>query len=496
MSEHGTLPVHLQALGFHRNPFPQTPDADCYFRTDEIAQHSLEAFHCLRAGKGFVLMTGEVGTGKSTFLRSLMDELHHADCAVSFVFNTFLQGRDLLLALNRDFGLAPGSDFAQDIDLLNHYLIEQYAAGRCCVLVIDDAQNLNSESLELLRLLSNLETRQNKLLQIVLSGQPELLDLLEKKEIRQLTSRIVQHIQRWPFTREECERYVNFRISKAGNDGRIVLSKMANWALHWYSKGNPRKIHAIMDRCLYGIAPGLKQTIGLGLLTSGVREVGVNQKKTWRAPIWISACLALVLTASWFWSGPHGAVSSAASATPLNGISKELSQVALPEKSSASPQENSVPRSLACLRQFGLENLHSDLEHGLDAFKRRSIVRDLSTQGFALAFVPAGLRLPDSLDTATHRVCLSLGRAGTWVLWKSAMAPFDLHRGLVSDQVKWLQERLTDNKLYSDELDGVYGRRTIDALHQFQRWHGLATEDRVDAWQLFLLEHEFGKVTS
>ncbi len=496
MNEHGTLPLHLQALGFHRNPFPQTPDADCYFRTEEIAQHSLEAFHCLRAGKGFVLMTGEVGTGKSTFLRSLMDELHHADCAVSFVFNTFLQGRDLLLALNRDFGIAPGSDFAQDIDLLNHYLIEQYALGRCCVLVIDDAQNLNAESLELLRLLSNLETRQNKLLQIVLSGQPELLDLLEKKETRQLTSRIVQHIQRWPFTREECERYVSFRISKAGNDGRIVLSKMANWALHWYSKGNPRKIHAIMDRCLYGISPGLKQTIGVGLVMSGMNEVGVNRKKIWATPVWAGAGLALALSAIWFLSAPHGANLNAAPAKNLTGMSTELSLLKATEKSNAAPQENTHGRGAECLRQLGLESLYADMDQGLDAFKRRAIVRDLAAQGIAFSFVPTGLRLPDSLGSATRPVCLSSGRAGSWVVWKSVFAPFDLHRGLESDQVRWLQQRLTDNKLYSDELDGVYGRRTINALHQFQRWHGLAVEDRVDAWLLFLLEHEFGRVTS
>lgn len=495
MNEHGTLPLHLQALGFHRNPFPQTPDADCYFRTEEIAQHSLEAFHCLRAGKGFVLMTGEVGTGKSTFLRSLMDELHHADCAVSFVFNTFLQGRDLLLALNRDFGIAPGADFAQDIDLLNHYLIEQYALGRCCVLVIDDAQNLNSESLELLRLLSNLETRQNKLLQIVLSGQPELLDLLEKKEIRQLTSRIVQHIQRWPFTREECERYVNFRISKAGNDGRIVLSRLANWALHWYSKGNPRRIHAIMDRCLYGISPGLKQTIGLRLLSSGVREVGVSYKKSWQVPVALTACALLALSATWWMSASQVAVTSAAT-TQLSGMSTELSLIKSAERTITSTPTASGSRGLACLRQFGLERLQSDLDDGLDAFKRRVVVRDLASQGVSLAFAPAGLRLPDTLGTPDRPVCLSQGRAGTWVLWKSSVNPFDLHRGLASDQVRWLQQKLTDNKLYSDELDGVYGRRTISALHQFQRWHGLATEDRVDAWLLFLLEHDFGRVTS
>jgi len=112
MSEHCVLPVHLSTLGFVRNPFPQTPDADCHFRTEGIKRQFTEALHCVEAGKGFVLLTGEVGTGKSTFLRCLMDELIAKERDVAFVFNTFLQGRELLLAINRDFGLAPGADLA------------------------------------------------------------------------------------------------------------------------------------------------------------------------------------------------------------------------------------------------------------------------------------------------------------------------------------------------------------------------------------------------
>lgn len=507
MSEVGLLPNHLRALGFNRNPFPQTPDADCYFRTEQIAQSSLEAFHCLKAGKGFVLLTGEVGTGKSTFLRCLMDELYAADCAVSYVFNTFLQGRHLLLALNRDFGVAAGADFAEDILLLNQYLIRQYAIGRCCVLVIDDAQNLDAESLELLRLLSNLETRQNKLLQIVLSGQPELLDILDKRETRQLTSRIMQHIQLWPFDRSECTRYVNFRISRAGTDGRISLSPWANRALYWYSKGNPRRIHSIMDRCLYGIAPGVQQEIGLALIRAGAREGGVAGRFRYKRQIsLLAACiLCVVVLASWLpekLDFQANAVqrpvitASAAVNQAKERVASSFDQIQIAQ-SQHTVRVKGGNRVVQCLKKFDVEFLYADLNNGLDFLKRRLILKKLADQGLALAFLPAGLRLPDATnESLAQTLCSDIGKAGSWVLWKPKYLPFDVNRSIAEEKIRWLQTQLGANKLYVAEVDGLFGPRTVQALHQFQRWHGLPTDNRVDAWVLFLLEHEVGKVSA
>ncbi|MBR7800856.1 ExeA family protein [Undibacterium fentianense] len=514
MTEQGLLPNHLRALGFNRNPFPQTPDADCYFRTEQIAQYSLEAFHCLKAGKGFVLLTGEVGTGKSTFLRCLMDELHTADCAVSFVFNTFLQGRNLLLALNRDFGIEAGADFAEDIELLNQYLIEQYAQGRCCVLVIDDAQNLDKESLELLRLLSNLETRQNKLLQIVLSGQPELLDILEKKEIRQLTSRIMQHIQLWPFDRSECARYVNFRISKAGADGRISLSPWANLALHWYSKGNPRRIHTIMDRCLYGIAPDTQQEISVGLIRAGVREGGVAHRFPYRTAFASFALLSLgIVSFSWWLATGQSSqananqVAQASQATPKLNSPAKANAVVHPSSSQGSTVESTDAKvALAatvnaeenkvklCLKQYAAEFLYAELNDGLDVVKRQTVMSGLAKRGLALAFLPAGLRLPETSASQNH--CTAIGKTGSWVLWKPKYLPFELTRNTDAARIEWLQTRLASNRLYSADIDGLFGPKTTNALHQFQRWHGLTADNLIDPWALFLLEHDLGNVTS
>src|SRR5690606_10455304 len=170
--------AYLQRLGLERSPFPTTPDAENYFSTGPIEGELAEAVHCVLARKGFVLLTGDVGTGKSTFLRRLLDEVEDRGAIVSLLFNTFLQGPDLLAAICRDFGVKAGTDAAANLDALNRFLLRCWHDGRTCVLVIDDAQNLDVASLELLRLLSNLESGQEKLLQIVLAGQTELVATL------------------------------------------------------------------------------------------------------------------------------------------------------------------------------------------------------------------------------------------------------------------------------------------------------------------------------
>lgn len=469
MSQCGTLPVHLSALGLERNPFPHTPDADCYFRTESIERQFVEALHCVLAGKGFMLLTGEVGTGKSTFLRSLMDELIVADCTVAFVFNTFLQGRDLLLAVNRDFGLAAGADLAEDIDRLNNFLIEQHARGKTCVVVIDDAQNLDTHSLELLRLLSNLETRQNKLLQIVLSGQPELLTVLSKPEIRQFASRIVQHTQLTAFTSAECSRYVDFRISRAGSDGRIRLGNAAQSAVHRHSKGNPRRVHLIMDRCMYGVLSSEQREISKQLVDMAASEVGIagHARPQPSARNWTLALLACLGIGVAAWAG---APASTARPAPVHAVAAQpLNQ---------------------CLERMGASQWQNVLQNGLNAEIQPTIERALSESGLALARLPAGLHLSQQ----SGGYCQWESRASAWLLWRPAYQPFELVNGARGDDVRWLQTRLAAAGHYTVPVDGMVGVHTSEALSAFRRQHGLSSSGGADAWTLFLLEHDLGNI--
>ncbi|GEM_PF-450477 len=273
-------------LGLARNPFPPTPDASAYFFTDALQEQFAEVLHCIRARKGFVLLTGEVGLGKSTFVRRLLDTLPEGEVRSALVFNTFLQREALLSAILRDFGLEPAGDMDEALTRLNGFLMDEHRAGRTCLLVIDDAQNLQPASLELVRLLCNLETGQEKLLQIVLAGQPELEELLGGRDLRQLKSRVVKHARLEGLRADQVLRYFEMRVSAAGASGRIALQPRAARQLHRATAGNVRRIHLVLDRCLYGLAAQGGGTIDHRLLRAALDDLDPGSASARRRPGW------------------------------------------------------------------------------------------------------------------------------------------------------------------------------------------------------------------
>lgn len=276
--------IHLTTLGLHRNPFPPAPDAQCYFYTPQLDVELAEVAHCIEARKGFMLITGEVGLGKSTFVRRLLDIVESKGATVALVFNTFLQDRELLSAINHDFGITAQANMALDMAALNAFLLQQAEEGKPCVLVIDDAQNLSQESLELVRLLCNLETDQEKLLQIVLAGQPELLETLNQNNLRQLKSRIVKHVHLKSLSLLETGRYFDFRLTEAGSAGRLTLDPTACRLLHRVSGGNLRQIHLILDRCLYGLVATRSHVITPKLIKAAIKETRIRANPERRLP--------------------------------------------------------------------------------------------------------------------------------------------------------------------------------------------------------------------
>ncbi|MFP5467954.1 MAG: ExeA family protein, partial [Gammaproteobacteria bacterium] len=264
--------AHLAALGLVRNPFPYTPDAGCYFSTPHLEEQVVELAHCITARKGISLLTAEVGMGKSTLVRRLMADLTSQQVVSALVFNTFLQGPELLAAVLQDFGLDSAGSMAADIHILNTFLLDNHRAGRTCLLIIDDAQNLSASSLELVRLLCNLETDQEKLLQILLAGQPELEDTLSQPSLRQLRSRLVKHARLHGLNSTEIADYVRFRFDSAGSDGTLTLHTDACQLLWRETQGVPRHVHLIMDRCLYGLAARQAKVIDADLMRQAVED--------------------------------------------------------------------------------------------------------------------------------------------------------------------------------------------------------------------------------
>jgi type II secretory pathway predicted ATPase ExeA len=237
--------------GLRASPFNVNPDPRFLYNT----RNTREALACLTYGiqsrKGFVLLSGEVGTGKTTLLNRFLEWLRMQHIATAFIFNPKLTTTEFFDFMMTDFGIpCDAKDKSQTLLKLNNWLLGRYRAGDTAVLIIDEAQNLSAEVLEEIRLLTNLETSTEKLLQIVLSGQPELEAKLKDPSLRQLRQRITLRCKTHPLTREEAAQYVIQRLKMAGSNGAPIFATEALETIYRYSKGIPRVINLLCEHAM------------------------------------------------------------------------------------------------------------------------------------------------------------------------------------------------------------------------------------------------------
>src|SRR5215472_907014 len=243
--------MYKEFFGLRANPFNVNPDPRYLFLT----RHTEEALACLTYGiqsrKGFVLLTGDVGTGKTTLINKLLEWLRLQQVATAFVFNSRLNVPQFLDYMMADFGIPCDSRAKSQVLLkLYNWLLDRYRAGETAVLIVDEAQNLSDEVLEEIRMLTNLETFTEKLLQIVLVGQPELEQRMKQPQLRQLRQRLTLRAKTHPLTQEETKAYVLQRLRIAGSNGQQVFDSDALSAIHRYSKGIPRVVNLLCEHCL------------------------------------------------------------------------------------------------------------------------------------------------------------------------------------------------------------------------------------------------------
>ena len=240
--------------GFHEAPFNITPDPRFLFFSDKHREAFNHVLFGIRERKGFIQITGEVGAGKTTVCRAILAELGPS-YKTALILNPMVTATQMIRTILSELGLEPKKqDRTEYLEILNRFLLEQAGQGNDVVLLIDESQDLEPELLEQVRLLSNLETDQRKLLQIVLIGQPELREKLNRKELRQLRQRITVRYHLAPLNRFETERYIVHRLRVAGaENGRPKFSPWALRTIHKYSGGVPRLINAVCDKALlYG----------------------------------------------------------------------------------------------------------------------------------------------------------------------------------------------------------------------------------------------------
>lgn len=267
----------FEALGLDKNPFSMAADTEGYFHTDTTKQILDELSFGILSRKGFCLLTGEVGVGKTSLLYQLLRRLEAEDLVTSWIFNTMLNKEELLLAIAKDFGLdAPKTaNVAQLVELLQHFMIEQNAVEKNCAIIVDEAHNLSLPALEALRMLSNLEAKGRKLVQILLVGQPELKARLDEPKLRQLRSRITIYKELAPFSRDETGRYVNFKLSSASSQFRLGKAPLA--LLFEATLGNTRMINLVMERALYATVAFGDRDLTARAMKAAVSEIATCQ---------------------------------------------------------------------------------------------------------------------------------------------------------------------------------------------------------------------------
>ena len=265
-------------FGLCQAPFNITPDPSFLYLSASHREGLAQLSYGIRARKGFVVLTGEVGTGKTTLIHALLNELN-GSAQTALIFSTIVSPPDLLRSVCEEFGLVEPKRPLQEIHdylvSLNEFLLESYRKGENCALIIDEAQNLSAEVLESIRLLSNFETSKDKLLQILLVGQPELAVRLNSPELRQLKQRVMLRHHLRVLSLQECCEYVSNRLKVAGAD-RTIFTPSGLESVYSYSGGIPRIVNVLCDNALLtGYALGKKE-IDTGIIREVAEDLNIT----------------------------------------------------------------------------------------------------------------------------------------------------------------------------------------------------------------------------
>lgn len=265
--------MYLDYYGLTEPPFDITPNPRFLFYSAKHREAYNHLLYGIRERKGFVQLTGEVGAGKTTLCRAMLEQLD-GNYSTALILNPILNADEMMKAVATEFGLdVRGMDRLDTIAKINDFLLWNVEQGRESVLIIDEAQNLTEDLLEQVRLLSNLETDNRKLLQIVLMGQPELRERLNSHNLRQLRQRITVRYHLSPLSAAEINQYIQHRLQVSGAKGAPRFTKAALWRIHHYTGGIPRLVNAVCDKALLAGFVNEREELGYRVVGAAIREL-------------------------------------------------------------------------------------------------------------------------------------------------------------------------------------------------------------------------------
>jgi general secretion pathway protein A len=501
--------AYLEFLGLDRNPFPVSPDNQNFFLSRRIDQVLTDILHGITARKGFIVLSGDIGLGKTTISRRVISTLEQQGVATSLVLNSFYQDLELLIEINRDFGLkSKKALFGDQMRLLRHFLLAQNRRGKNCAIIIDDAQNLNLQSLELVRMISNLEADQTKLVQILLIGQPELLKNLEQPMLRQLKSRIIIKEVVHPLTQDELQGYILYKLALAGNRGLIEIQNSAFEKIHQTTRGNFRQVNILMERCLYVACLQNSTLIDTQIVSEAHRDLNLDAVadkkpvvKRFRplASLLVPAAVAAgIFFFSMFSSvslqpekllNNHPLISKQQPAQPETGL--EVPAGFLPPEAIAqipAASEKTPDAVIQFLNNYKLSEFELGFYRALKSGQlfqiAESILRETGYEIIQLQELPGFVR--GRFGVLEYPSGAS-GKMSYFLMWRPPLAVNDFRYAQKGPEIHSLQQMLAKLNLYEAEVNGVVDFNLMTALAQFQTQVGLPATGSPDKQTLFLL---------
>ncbi|WP_439519168.1 ExeA family protein [Hydrogenophaga sp.] len=355
--------MYAEFFGLKHDPFSIAPDPRYLFMSERHREALAHLLYGIRGGGGFVLLSGEIGAGKTTICRCFLEQIPEG-CRVAYIFNPKLTVGDLLKTICHEFnlevkheGIGPAT-IKDYLDPLNEYLLKSHAQGERNVLIIDEAQNLTPHVLEQLRLLTNLETSERKLLQIILIGQPELRTVLARPELEQLAQRVIARFHLGALNEAETRQYIQHRMHVAGLRGPLPFSSQAIQRIHEIARGVPRRINLICDRALLGAYATNQPRVDRAVVDKAAREVFEStapaptaRRRAARAQARTASLGMLgagllggaVLAGAAFWFWNHRQALPTAAASSENMAAAETTPAATPASQPAAGQAPSDP---------------------------------------------------------------------------------------------------------------------------------------------------------